>query len=450
MKKKCSKILIFILSVFSIIPISVHAIAITTVSLALAAAGILLTSAGLLANGITKVDTFENYDDRVSLFDGLENNIPVCEKEYENYCKKDTVPDIKKMVDDNPYIIRFTIKINSTGNEYYIFGFYNELHLNELYRDYDKGSLSTPTYTISMLPKYGIDESFDSAFPSSPQLLAPYSPNSEYSTLQYIRRNKTWRSHVLGDQWYYFYNYTNPNYTVSIDTNFDLDLDSIDYTLVKGPTFKTDMDITVKPGYYLRLFPKHTTSFSSYFITDNNFLYNYSTYDKDSNTILSSGQYGKLTQINFYALGGYNWFNWQFDFTDNDIASNKFLELYNSNNNVDLHIKFFSKDFYYYILDKNSNCTSINGMCIPNNYNDLYLLDNSLGQVENIYDSSDYDNGLSFIKSIPNMITDFVSSFAFIGTLFVSFFNIFTGVISNYFYIIFGLMIIMIIIKILK
>lgn len=409
----------------------------------------------IVGNGFTGVKDFADYDDRLSLFDGLENNIPVCDNSYGNYCNSGTVPSIKKLIEDYPYLIRFKVIDNITSNSYYIFGFYeneNDILDTSCWGD---GStclpiIDSPNFTISMLPTADKDNSFYSALHSSPYVLGTFHPSNPNYNLSYVPFSTSRDTSGAGYTWRYLYTKVNNKYSIELDTNFELKSENLNSNFISGPTFDTDMDITIKPGYYLRLFPKPTSSFSSYFLSDNNFLYNYSIYESDSNTIISSNQYGKLTQINFGSLGKYPWINWSFEFTNEDILSNKFLELYNSNENVDLHIKFFSNDFYYYLLDANSSCTSVNGMCIPNNYNNLYILDNSLGEVKNTYDNGDYDSGLSFIKEIPNMIKDFTKSFAFIGTLFVSFFSIFTGSIANYFYIIFGLMIIMLIIRVLK
>lgn len=445
------KILILILFIFSFFPISVFAESLGEKFVNFTISGFEF----LFGDGFTGVKDFSDYDPRVSLFDGLENSIPVCDNEIEytnkSYCKSGTVPDIKKIIEDYPYLIRFKITDNSTNNFYYIFGFYESDNVSS-YECYGENStcfpvIKSPKFTISMLPTADKDSSFYNNFTSYPYVFPSFHPSSPYSSILYIPFSVSRPTSVSGNQWYYFYTKTNDNYSVELDTNFNLVLDGLTSNFVNGPIFDSNIDITIKPGYYVDLIPKGTDDFSSHIYTNNFIYFDYSIYDRYNKTY-SSVNSGALNQINFSALGGYNWLYWNIDFDSTTMSLNPIVSIFNPYD-TDLIVKIRSQDFYYRIRNKESSEYCINDICYVNRYENLYNNAHSYTYTSDFYDE-DYNSGLSFVKKLPNMIKDFTKSFSFIGTLFVSFFTIFNGSIANYFYIIFGLMIIMIIIKILK
>ena len=168
MKKK-NKIALFLLSIFSLVPMSVSAIAMTTVALAIGGFGILMTAVGFSSIGISDGSAVNTeYDPRVALFDGLENNIPRCDDDYyvgdggiftahvsgtTSICSKNTQPDIKKAVDYLPYILRVDIKLKDTDISYPIFYFFKDVPtIVNKHSDSHLGFSEIPYFTINFIP----------------------------------------------------------------------------------------------------------------------------------------------------------------------------------------------------------------------------------------------------------------------------------------------------------
>lgn len=471
MKKK-NKIILFLLSVFSLVPMSVHAIAMTTVALVISGFGIVMTVAGFSAIGIsdgTAVNT--EYDPRIALFDNVINTIPRCDDDYfissdgtisivqigdnVKFCSKNAEPDINKLVDYLPYIVRMNVKLKNTDISYPVFYFFKDApKVDETNSNYYRFT-DFPYFIINYIPD---DNSVFSTNISSKKYAYErygnhyYYFNSNmigYSDSKFLL-NKSYLLSVgyLNDL---LYKSSNDYFEFNYATNFDLY--TIDADLINSKTiqheFDTDTDVAIPKDYYLFLVPKKREEYSSYFYTDNNFAYTFDYYDKLANSY-SSVDRGALTQINFGSMGGFNWFKWTVNFSDTDITYNKTIRIFNPTDQT-LNIKFNASDFYYSLSTKGSPdfCIDDLNICFKNNYDDLNSFGHSF-DYKNIYDNGDYESGISFIKSISNLVKEFSKAFVFIGTIFTSFFTIFNGTISNYFYIVFGLAIIILILKVLK
>lgn len=472
MKKK-NKIILFLLSVFSLVPMSVSAIAMTTVALVISGFGIVMTVAGFSAIGIsdgTAVNT--EYDPRIALFDNVINTIPKCNKDYfvssdgtitttqigDNikFCSKNAEPDINKLVDYFPYIVRMNVKLKNTDISYPVFYFFKDVpKVDETNSNYYYFT-DIPYFIINYIPDDNSD--FSTNVSSKTYAYEKYGNHYYYFNSNMIGYsdstfflNKSYSSALVGYLNNLLYKSSNDYFDFDYATNFDLY--TIDAELINSKTiqheFDTDTDVAIPKDYYLFLVPKKREEYSSYFYTDNNFAYTFDYYDKLANSY-SSVDRGALTQINFGSMGGFNWFKWTVNFSDTDITYNKTIRIFNPTDQT-LNIKFNASDFYYSLSNKGSSdfCIDDLNICFKNDYDDLNSFGHSF-DYKNIYDNGDYDNGISFIKSISNLVKDFSKAFVFIGTIFTSFFTIFNGTIANYFYIVFGLAIIILILKVLK
>lgn len=248
---------------------------------------------------------------------------------------------------------------------------------------------------------------------------------------------------------YNLVNYHSDYTSISVHSNFDLMYLNSDDIYVAGSNgfiFNTDSDITVPSHSYLLLLPKKNTAFTSYLWTDTNFLYQYSESDCISSYNEVSG--GGFDEISFGALNGFNWFRWDFTFSSADINNHRILQLYNHSSS-DLHIKFFSDDFDYYLMKENSGSVSYNSCIYNNNWNTLNEIA-SHHVINNSYSVDTFNDGMDFLNSLPNLISSFSKSFIFIGDCVSSFFLLCSDEMQIYFYLIFGLLIIISIISVLK
>ena len=377
--------------------------------------------------------TVADYEPGISLFDDYTqgSGLPLCASEYEGsftyeplQCSNGTEPNIRYAYENTEwkYILRILYTDKETSITYYRF------------------YLTTQPLVIRMNP-------------SSSQYAMLYKENSDNLTMFKIEWFNNTRQTIRDDSSQIdIYNEQLDKYDISIATNYDLyywNSDEIHTDATTGYEFQTDIEITVPINNYLLLIPRKTTEFSSYLWTDSNFAYSEMYYD-EINSTYSNINGGGLNEINFGSLGGFNWLRWEFSFSELDLSFKKVIMLFNHSSTDDLHIKLFSDDFYYRLMNSSSSDYCVGDLCYKNDYDNFKNFAYSTGTIKNKYDTEDYENGISFIKQIPNMIKDFTKSFAFIGTLFSTFFVIFDGSIANYFYVIFGLMIIILIIKILK
>lgn len=471
MKKK-NKIILFLLSFFSLIPMSVSAIALTTIALTIGGFGVLMTAAGFSAIGIsdgTAINT--EYDPRIALFDNVINTIPRCDDDYfvspegsiskvqigtnVKFCSKGAEPDVKKIVDHLPYIVRMNVKLKNTDISYPVFYFFKDVPVI-INGSYCSSFSKTPRFIINYIPDDNSD--FSSKVSSREYAFESHGNHFYYFYINMIGYNdsriyfnKSYMSNTSVTLDNLVYGLSNEYFDFDYATNFDL-YDYNDSLLINKTyehEFDTDTDVAIPKDYYLFLVPKKREEYSSYFYTDNNFAYTFDYYDKLANTY-SSIDRGALTQINFGSMGGFNWFRWDVNYLDADITFNKTIRIFNPNEQT-LNIKFNSSDFYYSLSAKGSPdfCVDDLNICFKNNYDDLNSFGHSF-EYKNIYDNGDYDSGISFIKSISNLVKDFSKAFSFIGLIFTSFFSIFNGPIANYFYIVFGLAIIILILKVLK
>lgn len=367
--------------------------------------------------------SLSDYESGISIFDDYtsDGGLPPCYAKYSDlHCNEGTIPNIRYAYEnsDFKYYLRVLYIDKDTGITYYRF------------------YLTTAPLKIRMNP-------------SSSQYAIFYTTNDD-SSFYYIKWSKSERiTYYEASGQIDIFN--SDDYDFSIATNYDLyywDSDDIHTSATTGHEFYTDIDITIPKDNYVLLVPKKTVEFSSYLWTDSNFAYEELYYDKFNNTY-SKVYGGGFNEISFGSPNSFNWFRWEFSFNDLDLSFNKVLMLYNHGQS-DLHIKIHSSDFYHKLMSSNSSDLCVGDICYKNDYDNFKDFSYSTGSINNKYYVEDYDDGLSFIKEIPNIVKDFTKSFAFIGTLFTTLFTIFTGTISNYFYIIFGLMIIMLIIKILK
>lgn len=408
----------------------------------------------------------KDYNSKLALLDEFENIIPVCKRGFGNLCSDNTVPNLEKVLEDFPFLIRYEYKIKDSDEKYYVFEFYNTLPYIDGYNklnqecysiDINNNCQGGSKFTISLLPENGyitmkdgtivaLNANYDSVNVGFANPSKLYNVNTVSGYFEFNN------SYFNSDLTTFYFDYSNnPYFDIKILTNFDLK-NTDDNVIIKetvGHVFETDIDITVPIDNYLLLIPKKSEEFSSYLYTDSNFAYSEMYYDNLKNTY-SNINGGGFNEINFGSLGGFNWIRWEFSFSDLDLSFNKSIMLYNHSSTSELHIKIFSSDFEYKLMDSKSSDFCIGDICYKNDYDNFKNFAYSTGEIKNQYDTGDYENGLSFIKSIPSMITDFTKSFAFIGLLFTTIFTIFNGSLANYFYIIFGIMIIMLIIKVLK
>lgn len=477
MKKSINKYFVIFFSILSILSIffynnNVYAFGEKFIEFSLGTFGKIFSFLGISQTAISDGKAVNTeYDSRVALFDGLENNIPRCDDDYyvgdggiftahvsgtTSICSKNTQPDIKKIVDHLPYILRVDIKLKDTDISYPIFYFFKDVPtIVNKHSDSHLGFSEIPYFTINFIPN---DDSDFYTKVSSKKYYGYYNNNIYYYNVNMygynndeFYYNKSFATSGVGDLNSIGYSSTNEYFDFTYSVNFDL-YDNSNTLLINKTdehVFDTDTDIAIPKDYYLYLLPKKREEYSSYFYTDNNFAYTFDYYDKLANTY-SSIDCGALTQINFGSMGGFNWFRWDVNYLDADITFNKTIRIFNPNEQT-LNIKFNSSDFYYSLSTKGSPdfCVDDLNICFKNNYDDLNSFAHSF-EYKNIYDNGDYDSGISFIKSISNLVKDFSKAFSFIGLIFTSFFSIFNGPIANYFYIVFGLAIIILILKVLK
>lgn len=416
---------------------------------------------------VSNVKNTKDYDSRLSLFDSHENSIPLCDANvtvYDNgvlredtathtVCKKGTVPSITTLIEYLPYLIRYEYKIKNTDTIYYVWIFYNEKPYIDSYNVVNNNQASY--FIISQLPEYittvdgsiiPLNATYKSMSYRSYGVVSVYNSNTILGNFEF--NNSYWNTMLN----FYFDYSDNPYFDISVSSNFDLVRKSDNSIVVDSSTgtsynFNTDVDITISPDEYLDLIPKISSDFTTNIYTNNFFSFDYAIYDKYEKTY-STIKSGALNEVNFSALGGFNWFNWNIQFSGLDLSLNPIISIFNPND-TELKVKIHSQYFDYRIVNKNTGEYCVNGICYSNRYDDMYNLGHSFNYISD-FNSDSYNDGLNFIKDIPNMIKSFVSSFAFIGTLFTTVFTIFTGDLLNYFYVLFGIMIIMLIIRVLK
>lgn len=427
-----------------------------------------------------------DYDSRLSLFDGFENSIPVCGRDlyitdagfvttnssYHRICLSGTRPNISTLVEYAPYVTRFEYKIKNTDTKYYYWVFSpdkvnygNGLESFVPYISSDGLFVSNSEFYISLLPESGFITTSDGNIIALKNYYSTSLPSGYHcSNTNSLSNTNTFcdslstKSVGKADGISFVFNNDNPYFDISIKSNYDLykyngSSTSGSSSIISGATtkheFDTDIDISIPTDYYLLLVPKKTEEFSSIIWTDSNFVYEELYYDRNYGTY-SKISAGAVNEIGFGAMGGFNWINWKFTFSSLDLSADKVITIYNHRKDANLNVKLYSSDFYYRLMYKDSSEFCVGDICYKNNYDKLKNDAYSSGEIKNSYSITDYDDGISFIKNIPNLFKDFSSTFVFLGTLFTLTFSIFSGIIANYFYIIFGLMIIMLIIKILK
>ena len=245
-------------------------------------------------------------------------------------------------------------------------------------------------------------------------------------------------------------------YNYNLRTNFDLKYIDINGNNVStqliseehtGFDFGTDVEVKVPYSKQLVLVPSTRNNFNSYIWANSNFHYLTINYNNDIFTPLDSYSYDDMyiSIKNSYA----NWSKWNIAFTSEELLEGRAIGIENHNDSEDLYIKFKSTDFFYELRDINSNGSNIGGVYVP----DFYDYQNGLAMqhtINNTYGIPSNDDVSDMFKMIPQYLKGFVKSFAFLGTLLVSFFTLITTEIGSYYIIIFTLILFVIVIKILR
>ena len=237
---------------------------------------------------------------------------------------------------------------------------------------------------------------------------------------------------------------------LEITSNYDIK-DSSDNSIITGATkgfiFNTDSEIIVPYQYYAYFIPKKNSGFNTYIWTDSNFHYDeFYNNDNGGKIFLETGGFDV---ISYAALNEYSWFRWDYYFSDNDINAHKSIRIGNHFSEKNLTIKYKSTDFYVYLMDSNDNAISVNGVTYENDYNDWWSRA-SQHNVKNVYTFDYEEDTTDFLKDIPGMLRNFGSSFAFLGLMITTFFTFIATEIGSYLIILFGFMIIMLIVDIMR
>lgn len=264
-----------------------------------------------------------------------------------------------------------------------------------------------------------------------------------------------WTTNTIDAHYPHYINYDfimNSNlYNARFVTNYDLiDVRSNQVAVSKteGFEFNTDKDLNIKYEEYALLIPKHNNSFNSYLWTDSNFYYDLSYFNSNTNTYDSQLNAG-FDSISFGYLNGFNWFRWDFSFSSQDLTNNKVLRIFNHNEGKDLNIKYFSSDFDVRLMNKDSSNYTYNGVTYTNDWENLKN-NSSQHIINNTYSVDMFNDFSTYTRNLPNLITSFSHAFVFIGTLITNAFNLFDSEMLTYFYVLFGLTIIMLLIMVLK
>ena len=406
-----------------------------------------------------------SYDVSIALFDRFGNDLPTCntdlyitEDNDGNYginrwsgitklCNSGTSPSLDKIKQYFNYYFRVNYKNHWTDDEYHIFLIYGSNPL--VYEDsWGHISLSSPDFVISTFPdNYELYNSNGTVIYGNTKRTVNYRQLNYYSFDDSIGYGTFWpnSSLYLSDLNNEYNDYLD---VTSISTNFEFtgySGNNVSFDYVNSFEFGTDTDVSIPVKNYLLLVPKKNIGFDTYIWSDSNFLLREDYYYNNS--------YEKVTgialdEIKFEALNEFKWFRWDYSFSLADLNKNKVLKIFNHSDNV-LIIKFKSEDFYYYVINEETSDIVVNGVTYPNDWENLNNL-SSKHTIKNTYDFKEYTDVINYMHDLPTFLESFSRSFVFIGSMITSIFTIFTGELLFYYYILFGLMIIMLIIMILK
>lgn len=245
-----------------------------------------------------------------------------------------------------------------------------------------------------------------------------------------------------------------PGFTLDINTNYNLKKyastgSSSNYSsATTSHVWTTDRELTIKKNEYVYLIPKGVNLSSSYgnkFVVYTDGFITYNTFTTDSNCNLN---YNSMNVLSNYApdIGGFNWTPWNFQFTESDILNHSGVQIYAPYE--DIHLKYNSSAYDVKYMTSNSTEFIYDGVCYPNNYDDLYTVSSHFTYDKTPYSGLDISN--SVISKIKLYLSPFLACFSFIGLIITTFFNSLSSELLFFFYIIFGFSIIGIIIKILR
>lgn len=407
-----------------------------------------------------------SYDVKIALFDEFGSDLPVCNTDLyitENnegnhginrysgitkLCNSGFSPSLDKIKQYFDYYFRINYKNHWTDEEYHIFLIFDSIPNIAEDSLGNKYFATPPSLIISTFPNnYELYNSNGTVIYGNTRRDYNYTRINYYSFRDDVYYGTSWYNNEL---WLHDLNneYNDFIDVDSISTNFEFtnyNGNNVTFNTVTSFEFGTDVDVTIPMKKYLLLVPKKQLGFDTYLWSDSNFLLREDYYE--------NGSYEKVTgisfdEIKFEALNEFKWFRWDYSFSLEDLQKNKVLKIFNHGNNV-LNIKFKNEDFYYYIIDENSSDVVVNGVSYSNDWENLNNLA-SKHTIKNTYSFNEYSNIIDYINDLPTFLESFSRSFVFIGTMISSVFAIFTGELLFYYYILFGLMIVMLIIMILK